>query len=434
MKRSQMWTSAAAAAATMVLAIPASWAGGLARPNPVSARAIGMGGAFSAVADDPTALHFNPAGLAYIPTSNLLIGGEFVVAPRTYTPRFDDGRCEAANPPPQCQVQSPTSPVRPLPSLGFSTRLERDGVPSRLTFGIGLWNTFGGQLEFKDKEDIPGTLRSTRNAVIEIVPGLAYEVNDVLAVGVSFRLGVGLFDIESIARPSNAVISAIGVGAGATLGLMLRPNDKLSIGTYYRTPLNVTTSGSAEIDSDLDGTTDISTDAEFIQKWPDQAGIGVAYKPTSALLVSAQFDWTGWGRVNDITPVFANQQDLTRQASIDADWDDSMAIHIGGQYAISHKIQVRGGFTYDTKAVIDRTQERQFLDSKKQLFALGGSYRVTSKWRIDTAFEVGPGGTLTIDDNSQEAGDAQWAARSNVSPGDHGGKLFTFELAGQYLF
>ncbi|HEY1584663.1 MAG TPA: hypothetical protein VGH63_03185, partial [Polyangia bacterium] len=37
---------------------------GLSRPNIVGARAIGMGGAFTAIADDPTAVWYNPAGTA----------------------------------------------------------------------------------------------------------------------------------------------------------------------------------------------------------------------------------------------------------------------------------------------------------------------------------------------------------------------------------
>src|SRR5512137_2740714 len=34
---------------------------------PVGARAVGMGGAFSAVADDATAPYWNPAGMVYLP-------------------------------------------------------------------------------------------------------------------------------------------------------------------------------------------------------------------------------------------------------------------------------------------------------------------------------------------------------------------------------
>lgn len=429
--RSWIWATGAAAAA--MLCVPAvATAGGLMRPNPVSARSIGLGGAFTAVADDPTALHFNPAGLAHLPGTNVMIGVELVHAPRFYQPIFADDRCTQDPPPPECQRQEPTAPIRPLPSLGFATRLQREGVPSRLTFGVGLWNTFGGQLKYEDDPLIPGTIRETRNAVIEIVPGVAYEVNDVLAVGIAFRLGVGLFDSLSEQRPSNADLSATGLGAGATMGVMVRPNDKLSVGLVYRTPLTVTTKGDGTL---LVAGNPRDVKVEMVQRWPQQMGVGVAYKPNNKLLVSTQLDWHGWQRTNDISPVIEGEENVTRLANIDTDWQDNYAFHLGVQYAINEKIQARGGFTYDTRAAIKRSQERNFLDSDKMLGAVGASYRINKRFRIDTAFErTIPRGKTEIEDNSAEAAMANWSDMANVSPGEHGGTLTTFELAVQVLF
>ncbi len=51
-------------AALVTLATTHAHAGGLGRPTVISARAFGFGGAFTPIADDPSALHYNPAGLA----------------------------------------------------------------------------------------------------------------------------------------------------------------------------------------------------------------------------------------------------------------------------------------------------------------------------------------------------------------------------------
>jgi long-chain fatty acid transport protein len=416
-----------------MLSMPAlAIGGGLMRPNPVSARSIGLGGAFTAVADDPTALHFNPAGLSALPGSNVLIGVELVHAPRFYQPVFADDRCSASPPPAECQRQEPGAPIRPLPSLGFATRLEREGVPSRLTFGVGLWNTFGGQLKYDDNPEIPGTLIETRNAVIEIVPGASYEVNDVLAVGFAFRLGFGLFDSVSVQRPSDADLSATGLGAGATFGVMVKPSNKLRLGFVYRTPLTVTTKGDGVLNV---GGMDRDVKLEYVQRWPQQMGFGAAFTPNEKLLVSVQLDWHGWQRVNDLGPVIEGEENVTRLANIDTDWQDNYAFHLGAQYNVSDKLHARGGFTYDTRAAIKKSQERTFLDSNKMLAAVGASYRINDRWRIDTAFErTIPRGETVIEDNSAEASMANWSEAANVSPGEHGGTLTTFELAVQLLF
>jgi long-chain fatty acid transport protein len=423
---SRFYTVALAAASSLALGLPAASAGGLARPNPISARSVGMGGAFSAIADDPTALHFNPAGLARTTQSNVLIGGEFIVAPRTYEP--DLPACETQPDSAPCQTQSPTSPVRPLPSLGFSTRLQSEGVPSRLAFGVGVWNSFGGQLEYQDDPPIGGTLKSTRNAVIEVVPGVAYEVNDVMAIGAAFRLGVGLFDSEAISRPSDAELSAKGIGAGATLGILITPSETLSVGAYYRTALNVTTTGSGVVHTG----TDLDVDVEFTQKWPQQAGMSVAMVPVDKVTLAVQFDWIGWSLVDIISPQFAGDPALTRQAAIVTDWDDNYQLHAGAQVEPSKKLAIRGGFTFDSIAVTPRLRERQFLDGNSIFLALGGSYHLTKKLRVDTAFEYGPGGTTTIPNNAMEV--SAWPSRANVAPGDHSGQLYTLELAFQYLY
>ena len=49
-------------------------------PNGISARGVGMGGAWTAFADDPTAICFNPAALDDL-DSQVMVGGEFVVRP-----------------------------------------------------------------------------------------------------------------------------------------------------------------------------------------------------------------------------------------------------------------------------------------------------------------------------------------------------------------
>src|SRR6266511_2885199 len=61
-------------------------AAGLSRPSVVGARAIGLGGAFTAIADDPTAAWHNPSVLALYGENVAYLGGELVFTQRTYTP------------------------------------------------------------------------------------------------------------------------------------------------------------------------------------------------------------------------------------------------------------------------------------------------------------------------------------------------------------
>jgi long-chain fatty acid transport protein len=427
--------------ALVAMSAAPAMAGGIARPNLISARGMGMGSAWSAVVDDPTALHFNPAGLARMTSSQLSLGIELINAPRSYKPEFADDRCDSDPVPDFCVEQEPAFAILPMPSLGFATRLEREGVPSRLTFGVGLWNTFGGSLDYSDDEcetcgvggvdnRISGTINQTMNAVFEIVPGLAYEVNDLVAVGAAIRFGIGIFSTTAVARPNDAEMNAYGLGAGATLGIMITPSDKVNIGAFYRTSLKVTTTGSGTIH--LPGGP-LAVDVEFVQQWPQEAGIGFAYRAAAKLLLATQFDWHGWSTNNALSPKFAGQEALTRQAVIREDFDDSYTVHLGAEYTVSNTFAARCGFTYDTAAVPIRFQERQFLDSDKMLGSVGASYRINKSWRIDTALDSTiPSSPHVIEDNRAEV--TEWTSYANLSPGEHHGGVYTFELAAQYMY
>lgn len=403
-------------------------AGGLGRPNVISARAFGQGGAFTAVADDASALHYNPAGLALQTESSFLVGGELIFAPRTYTPEFADDRCTTD--PRLCAPQEPESTPAIVPTLGYVGRFDQGGVPSRIALGVGVWNTFGGQLRYPKMETGVAALDYVQDAVIEIVPGIAYEVNDFLSVGAAFRIGVGLFHIEATAKPADGEFSAQGVGAGASIGMMLRPTENLNIGLVWRSPLTVSTSGSGELLLNPPNVTPV--DVEHDQNWPQAASIGVAYRVTPTLRFSAQADWTDWSRVESIVVEFPGRDALRQE--YDEDWNDNYAFHIGGEFNATPSLDLRAGYTFDTPAVPERTIERQYLDGYKHCIGAGVGYAITKRWRIDTAFELITGAPMDVEDNSAEWDMAGWPARANVSPGRHEGGVYTFELQAQYRY
>ncbi len=421
------------AAAAAFLLPAAAHAGGLGRPTVISARAFGWGGAFTAVADDASALHYNPAGLALQRKSSILLGGELIIAPRTYTPEFaDPAICE--NDPRRCEPQSPADRPNVVPTLGYTNRLSSRGVPSRLALGVGVWNTFGGELHYDKMEDRnQPVLDMVRDAVIEVVPGVAYEVNDFLAIGAAFRLGIGLFAVDATAKPADGSFSAFGVGAGGTLGIMIRPSKSLNIGLVYRTALTVSTTGSGELQLDMTpGAPATPVDVAHDQNWPQSASIGLAYRLTPRLRLATQLDWTDWSHVEKIVVRFPGRAALDQV--YDEDWADNFAAHVGGELTVSRSVDVRAGYTYDSAAVPERTIERQYLDAPKHAVGLGAGFQLSRRWRVDTAFELIFGPAREVEDNRQEYQDAGWPQRANVAPGRHEGKVYTFELQAQFQY
>lgn len=387
-------------------------AGGLGRPNGISARGAGMGGAWTAFVDDATAVWFNPAALSEVePQVN--VGGELVVGPRTYTPVADDGTRGAAQ---------KATVVAPVPSAGVVGRFWYDDRPSRFTLGGGVWNTFGGRVAF-DKSGMPA-LDSTEEAVIEASAGTALRISDKLSIGAAIRVGIGLFSVESTQMPYDAQLSASGLGVAMAWGMLFRPVEKLRIAAAWRAPMNITTTGSGQIEG-ASGVEQVSVEHE--QAWPQSASLGVGVEASRALKIAAQVDWVQWSTVTDIVvqlPGSGNPDQVYRE-----DWEDSWTVRLGGEYAASKAVAIRAGTYLDTAAVPDRTIERQYLDSRKIGVAGGGSFRFGA-WRVDAAVDYVLPNTRTVPQNTPTTPDYERAK----APGDYRGSLLTFEASVARVF
>lgn len=392
-------------AVAILLFTSAAHAGGLQRPNAISARGVGMGGAWCAWVDDATAIYFNPGALDTI-TPHVLVGGELVVGPRRYTPVAADGTRGAAQ---------EATVIAPAPAAGIVGRFSYDDQPSRFTVGLGVWNTFGGKVSY-DPTGMPA-FDTTQDVLVEVNAAAALHVSDKLSVGGALRVGLGLFSTQVTMNPFDADLSASGVGVGMTWGALVRPVDTLRIGLTWRSPLRVTTKGSGRVDTDR-------YDIEHQQNWPQQVLLGVGWQAGARLKLAGQVDWSQWSAVETLSVRFPSGV-LPTQVYPEY-WRDSWAVRAGGEYILTPAVAVRAGLYFDTAAVPDTTIERQYTDSNKVGLAAGASVR-SGSWRFDVAGDGLIPTTRTVPNTTASADGV--GALQNKAPGDYRGTLLTLELA-----
>jgi long-chain fatty acid transport protein len=378
-------------------------AGGLARPNFLSARGLGLGGAFVAVADDATAWHFNPAGTVFA-DSSLHIGGELVVAPRTYKP-LD----------PAMPEQSPKTPVFPLPALGVMTH-----VGDRVVLGGGLWTTYGGALTYPD-QGLSGVIDHSQDAVIETVLGAGYRVNERVAIGATVRLGIGLFSVEATEKPVDTNFSSKGLGVGAAFGATWLASEKVTLAASWRSGMAVKTTGTGEL---MLPQGPLPVNVEHTQTWPQSASVGAAIGLGARARWSVELDWTQWSRMEELSVNFPGNEAVNQLFPLD--WNDNYAVRTGLEWKKSAGFALRGGAYFDSNAVPDKTIERQYLDSPKFGLSVGTSIALGA-WRLDLGLDGIAGPPRTVPDNSAEVGG--YDALRNIAPGDYSGSVFTFEAA-----
>ncbi len=177
------------------------------------ASATGQGAAFSAQADDPSALHYNPAGMTQLngiqfSGGTLFIGGKVTFNSALGPKVKGDLGGTIATPPPTALFLTAH-----LPALGL------ESLPN-WTVGIGVTTPFALQVEYPDDSLIAPITTSASLPLMDIKPTLAYRLNEYISVGGGLDiytfadfLGEGHAELHQVAAPGNP----FGIPAGTNL-------------------------------------------------------------------------------------------------------------------------------------------------------------------------------------------------------------------------
>ena len=186
-----------------------------------SAQASAKGNAFVATADDPSAVHYNPAGITQLEGTQFL-SGTFITSLDVDHKRPDGGSSSTTN-----KVAGP-------PQVYATTELGE----SDFSFGLGINSTFGQGVEW------PQDISEFRTGVIEVFllyltlsPVIAWEVNDELSIGGGIDFNYGDLFLTSGLDPEGIddrlEFDYNGFGTGFRFGVLWQPEKEHSFGASY---------------------------------------------------------------------------------------------------------------------------------------------------------------------------------------------------------
>ncbi|MBN1546498.1 MAG: TonB-dependent receptor [Syntrophaceae bacterium] len=365
--RKRLFSFVVTVLAVLVMIMPA-WAGNVDTFG-IGAKATALGGAFSAYADDPFAIYYNPAGLTQIERPMLSLGAN-VIKPVI---RVHDYQVTGMGPYDQGPVDIyDQSRMLVVPHLGFSMPIGKG-----FSAGIAAYVPFG--LDIQWDKDIssgsgfasnPGAYNSYRSWYIRevVTPTVAYKFNDYFAVGVGISLGKTRCGVERLLFPLNYKIEADlddDFNWSFNVGLMFKPVKSLAIGITYR----------GETDTELDGTFEVrglqKVDAETEVDSPEQIQAGIRYMPNDRFSVEVDVTWTHWSVIDDYTVKFDQPILGISSEYFPRDWDDTYQFRLGAEWKVNPTIALRGSYSYDPTPIPDDTLDLQWPDADKHTFALG---------------------------------------------------------------
>lgn len=428
---------AAVAGAALVVCPSIVKAGGFDELPDQGAEALGRGAAFTAKADDTTAIYWNVAGLARQRGTKLAINAN-VHFNTFYFARAGQYADDSADPTtpwggePYPLVQDKNKSFL-LPMISVSSDF---GLSERLTFGLGVFGpaatgrTFPIGLEGKPAPSRYDFVQSSSSVLFPTV-GAAYRVTRNIDVGLAGHLvlanlnemsisyadlgGGACKSAEDFRCDAEGRLEAKGASAAASVGVLARVTPAIQIGAQLRSPTSVTAEGTV--------TTKLSSGAALPANaatatldlpWIMRAGVRYIGLDKTFEKYDVELDGTyeGWGGAQGDGPTVVTTdptgatKDPTTIVSTHR-WKNTFSVRAGGAYNLplhdlmsgqrssagddstTHDdegvLSVRAGFFYDSPTT-DSAYTRLDTNTLAKIAATAGVGFKKSTFSVNLAY------------------------------------------------
>jgi len=345
------------------------------------AAALGQGLAFSASAEDATAIYYNPAGLTRLPGTQVALYGEWIGITSHFTNRNATPPFIAAG---QTE-RDDNSPVFPV-GLYVTTNPRGD-----VAFGLGIFSPYGLALDWPPNGNTQFTVTHVRLQTIDVNPVLAVRVSRTLSVAVGLDLVKATADLERMARLSATVAAEFNfhdgddLGRGVTVAVGGSPNDAWAWGIVYRSQVRLNLRGQAHLDA-TSITPAIDDEASIALTLPNTVSAGVAYSPIPKWVFAADGVWTDWSSTDQFDLATSNPLLAASPStkSIRA-WRDTWGARFGARYRFDSGWIVRSGYYWNPTPIPGQTLDALLPDANRHEVTMGAGY-TWERTRLDLAY------------------------------------------------
>jgi len=336
-------------------------AGGYQIPE-MGAKAMGMGNAFTAVADDASALWYNPAGLAFATTGQVMLGGT-LIAPNTRFTSNAGVRTE------------PKNDLGLAPYVYISDVQQDTGI----AWGLGVNAPFGTKVDWPTTAPFAANALFGNLEVLVFNPNIAFKISDNFSIAAGVDYGwLKNVDFDTAGFKQNFH----GDGWGYNLGALFK-SDMLNIGVTYRSKITVDANGTSSLLSPA-----VGTSLNTIQvTLPDMLSAGFAFFPVDNVTVSVNVDWVNWKKFNELAFKYNPALPLLGSSkTVPQNWKATTAFRLGLEWAYSQDLRFRSGYTYDPSAISDVEFTPLLPSNDIQTFSVGLGYDMSDALTVDLAY------------------------------------------------
>jgi len=331
---------------------------------------------------DSSVVFSNPAGMTDLDRPEILVGTHII-------------RVEAHVKSKSSTLSSPLIGGTVGTGGGNGDPLGTDAIPvvsasapvwkDRVWLGFALNVPFGLQSEYS--EGWAGRYDSTKSELLTMnfQPSAAVRVTDWLSLGIGLDVQYADATLENMLpnvasgvfpTPDGKLkVEGDDWSAGYNLGLLVEvPQSKTRIGFHYRSEMkheldgNVVFSGLTGLLAGQNGKISAKADLDL----PEIFTLSVSQPVTEKWTVMATYRFIGWDSFGEIRVKMGDGQVLSSKEN----YDDSMTLALGTEYAVNDEWNVRTGFQFDQSPTRGGFRSTRVPDGDRFWITLGTTYRV----------------------------------------------------------
>ncbi len=344
-----------------------------------SIKSVGLIAANVANAHGADASYYNPAAMAFNEDKAFMEGslmlfhlGEF-----SYSGQLTDALGSRAI--------SESSKVQNIPAGGFHYV---SPTVNDWRFGLSVISPFGLTVEW-DSPEASAYAEKFSLLTLELNPTFSYKLSDQLSIGGGLRAIYSDGEVKSsTTTPVNIArdLSGDSWDYGYNLALAYRPNDDISLAVTYRSKVDLSLEGDADLTFVAPiysgfGSIDVVT--------PEVLTLAAAFDLSDNTTIEIVWDRTYWSDYKSLDFEYAVPLTGPAFTAFDApkarNWQDTDAFRIGVTHALNDQWDLLFGYTRDEAATPDSTVSFELPDADANVFSVGAIYQYSDTMKIGAA-------------------------------------------------
>lgn len=341
---------------------------------------LAMGHTGVAVISSAESVFFNPASISFLDGKmNFSLGVSGIIAET----RFENKEFGDVN-----NTESGLS----TPFNFYATYKANDW----LSFGLGVYTPYGSSVEWEKDWSGSHLVNDIDLKAIFVQPTVAVKISDKLSIGggpiyvngsVNFNKNLSRSLVDVDGNRTNVTVEQKGISAwGYTLGVMIKPIEKLNIGFNYRSKVIVQAEkGDADFENVPGSLPNNLSDGKFNAELPlpAEVTVGLSYEFCDKFLFAFDYNFAQWSEYEALVVEFDNDAGVSTSPR---NYKDSETFRFGLQYEATKKVTVRTGVYFDQSPVQDGYFAPETPRNDSVGYTAGLSFKVNDKLSIDASF------------------------------------------------